>query len=152
MFRRIHKFALSLVAATLLSASPAYAGSYSMSTYGETYGGRPDEWVTDIVTEEFTQKFPYQKYTIVVVVNNMQLGEDTVCYARAGISAKAKRELNERVPSRVFFAMQNLRNRGLLRSPEKQDCIKLVVRTAVQDLMDEDVEKLAKDSAKSLVD
>jgi hypothetical protein len=152
MFRPIHKVALSLATATLISASPAHAGMYHMRTYGNLYGAAPGDWVMDIVTDAFTQRFPYQKYSIVVFVDDPQLGDDTVCSARAGISAKAKRGLSSRMPILTFSSTQILRNRGSLTTPEKQDCIKFVVRGAVQDLMNTDVERIAKESAASLVD
>jgi hypothetical protein len=152
MFHRMHKVVLSLAAATLVSASPALARVYYMDTYGEQYGENATEWVTDIVTDAFMQRFPYQKYSIVVIVDDFQLGDDTVCYARAGISARPKGKLSSRVPSRYFASMQIIRNSAPLRRPEKRDCLKSVVRHVVQNMMNGDMETLAKASADSLVE
>lgn len=154
MFRRIHNTALSLAAVALFLTTPAYAGKFRLHTFGETYGVDAVNWVNDIVTDAFTRRFPSEKYEIVVlvdIVDIVQLG-DTVCYATVGVSAKPQGEKPPRIPKYRFNSMNILRNAGLLRAPEKRDCLKTVVRIAVQNLMDVDTEKLAKDSAASLVD
>jgi hypothetical protein len=122
------KKSLLFVLTTML-VSPAFAGQFRCSAYFET-NYDCSSLIDDIVTDEFTTKFPVSKFKIIVISGSTRYqGGTSSGFAVVGISPASTNTMpTERWTSQFF----NSENRTLAEIAENE---RSTVRSAVKEMM-----------------
>lgn len=122
--------------AALTITTHAYAGIFTLYGYGTDLGTPVSHIVANVVTNDFTTKFPAEKYAIVVIYEHTRFGNDNICYAIAGVALRKKKtDLAAQVPLWRFSSHTIDRNSGSWKIAQVRECQAEVIRGAVGNMM-----------------
>ena len=140
---------ITTIALTTL-CSVAHAGMFSTRTYGDGVENVGDK-ISDLVTDRFTQVFDANTYSVVVIFQHAQVGQDNVCMAIAGVTRRQSPDKQTLpIPAWRLTSTHLQRNSGTLDYARKEACLLSAIRSAVQDLMQVEPEAVRANSARSL--
>lgn len=129
--------ALSWLAATIALAMPlaSHAGRYVCQGYGDNGCA---EHISDLVTDEFTQRYPADKFKLVVVYAFIPYSDGGgVGYAMAGISPQLKANgIDFAIIPKQRYSWTTRRSGPYVGPREKNELEVGLIRGAVENLME----------------
>jgi len=129
--------ALSWLAAALILAAPltSHAGRYVCQGYGDNGCA---EHIRDLVTDDFTQRYPADKFKIVVVYAFIPYSDGGgVGYAMAGVSPVLKANgIDFAIVPKQRYSWTSLRRGPHVSPREKNELEVSLIRGAVENLME----------------
>ncbi len=138
MFRK-----LLLSFATAAAATGCFAGTFDTAYFSSNDIANVGSQIADLVSDDFTQRFPASQYQIVVISSESHTA-DMTCFATVGIVRKQQNG-NVPVPIDRFSATRFIKGGGTATAQQRRDCEIGVIRTATRSMLSESLDQLATD-------